>query len=432
MMKFKFTYLRYQLIFWVTLILFVMPTPYLAEANQDAANIQANPDLCSTHLCFTSKADRDEFWQENNCTSKSCQIASNVCDQEEVREGYTLLQIKQRLDKINAGLADPKQSASCASQKPQIDTLINQMTNALISNDVYSDSPQGYLPKGIERIPNNDAAKLAGLHLSPDDLVDEKSKFFASVYYNQNTKQYIVANRGTVFDQALNLFAGDNSVITDVKQALGYPTTQFDTDATNLANNIALAKSRNVVFTGHSLGGGLAALEATIIGGTAMTFDAGGVSNSTLARNNKENKQAKHIDNFYTEGEVLNQIQGKNLKDALACALKNEPIRTNLILSYLAHLAGAPDKDQAMSVPLPRAMGNQNAIPLTTWDAGYYTDDPDSLDSFQNRPGKTNSEQLAQPKTGTCLSDIIREGGYHSMDHVIFGLNYQLSQLLCH
>lgn len=112
--------------------------------------------------------------------------------------------------------------------------------------------------------------------------------------------------------------------------------------------------------------------------------------------------------------------------------MKGDPIKTNLILDYLARLAGAPDKDQAMSLPLPKALGSQNTIPLTTWEAGFYTDDVNSLAWFNNTPGVTNSEKAVQPQTGTCLSDIIREGGYHSMDHVIFGLNYKLTQLLCH
>lgn len=404
----------------------------IGNASQLDNLLNDNSSGCPSGMCYLNKSAMNQFAQANNCNPQTCGISSDACKKKSIKTGYTLLQIKQRLDKINADMENPLKSINCDNDKPNLKQLVNEMTDAFISNNVYTNSgtsTDAPLPKGINRIDNKNSQELSILGLNAGDLKDDGSDFYSSVYYNSNTNQYIIANRGTVPTQALDPFATDNSVITDIRQALGYPTTQYDTNATNLANNIK--KGSNIVFTGHSLGGGLAALEATLARGKAITFDAAGLSTVTLKRDNQKNHKAKNIQNYYTSGEFLHQIQGNSLKNDLSCALENDPIKTNLALDYLAHLAGAPDKNQAMSIPLPTAMGGQNDIPLTSWEAGYYSDNQDTLDWVHNKPGITNSEKKIQPKNGTCFDDILREVTYHSMNNVIHGLNYQISQLLC-
>ncbi|WP_242108539.1 hypothetical protein [Luteimonas aquatica] len=84
-------------------------------------------------------------------------------------------------------------------------------------------------------------------------------------------------------------FAGNtNNEPTDigtiVAQALGADTTQYN-NAISLGRQVESAFGPdNVIYTGHSHGGGLASATAMATGSTAVTFNAAGVSDGTLSR----------------------------------------------------------------------------------------------------------------------------------------------------
>lgn len=207
-------------------------------------------------------------------------------------------------EKLEAQMAQTTDPSKLAQLKQSYQTI----TNALISSDVYNSdgaSNPFLLPPGVSRV--TDPAQLAKLGLKPSDLADDPSGFYSAVYYNENTQQYTVANRGTediIKDGA-----------TDAAQALGMHTTQFE-KAAHLASLIQGAShdgslDGKVVFTGHSLGGGLAAAEALKSGFPAETFNSAGLSQNTCRELHLEpGKASQLIHEVAIRGEIVNLFQG--------------------------------------------------------------------------------------------------------------------------
>lgn len=112
------------------------------------------------------------------------------------------------------------------------------------------------------------------VNIDPSMLEDAGSGFRAAIYQNP-AGQYVVAYAGTNPKEIPDLKA-------DAAQAFGLETKQYD-QAIALAKRAEVAfGDGNVAFTGHSLGGGLAAAASLATGGSAVTFNAAGLSNGTL------------------------------------------------------------------------------------------------------------------------------------------------------
>jgi len=165
---------------------------------------------------------------------------------------------------------------------------------AQMANDVY-DTPQkdaqGNMTTGNQSetdlaaagwkrlVPTADGKSLESanggkLAIDPKTLSDEKTGLTSGIY-TDGKGHYVVAFAGTVTNET-----GD--IRADIEQGAGMSNAQYN-QAIALAKNVNQAAGPgNVAFTGHSLGGGLAATASAATGAPAVTFNAAGVSNETL------------------------------------------------------------------------------------------------------------------------------------------------------
>ncbi|MEO7113022.1 MAG: Mbeg1-like protein [Polyangiaceae bacterium] len=188
-------------------------------------------------------------------------------------------------------------ASQVAGTKPQQ----SDMTFAKLSGDVeakHQKGADGFLPATKQQ--------LAAAGITPSMLQDKQSGFFAAVYTN-GKGDYVVAYRGTQFTSL-------PGPANDVAEGVGFTPRQYR-DAQRLAAKAHSAFGDNLVFTGHSLGGGLAASSAAQTGLTAVTFNASGVNDNTLmsdgvnpatARAQANNGQDR---NYEVTNEILSGLQ---------------------------------------------------------------------------------------------------------------------------
>jgi dienelactone hydrolase len=147
-----------------------------------------------------------------------------------------------------------------------------RMDGDLIGLNLAIGDPSAKLPDGYERAT---PADLAELGLTPDLLTDPNG--FQAEVFRTPDGSYVVAFPGTG--------AGGGAFMPDaVEDAVGGATMSQQTGNV-LRITDALQRSgnaNNVVFTGHSLGGRLAAVAALDTGNAAVTYDAAGVSQATI------------------------------------------------------------------------------------------------------------------------------------------------------
>lgn len=174
----------------------------------------------------------------------------------------------------------PKLATQVAGTQPRVGI---DRPMALMANAAYDDPAAEERVRATQVTPYAQQLSDAGwqrvdpasLGIKSSLLEDpDRSGFRASIFRN-TSGQTVVAFAGTDPSQP-----GD--LKTDGGQGLGVPTTQYQR-AVTLAHQVQDKVGRgNVAFTGHSLGGGLAATAALATGETAVTFNAAGVSNETM------------------------------------------------------------------------------------------------------------------------------------------------------
>jgi len=125
------------------------------------------------------------------------------------------------------------------------------------------------------------------------------------LYENQETGDIVMAFRGS---EPLSL----EDWAEDVEQAFG-DSEQYehaviaarDLQSQLDAYNAEHGTDKQLSFTGHSLGGGLATAAALATGNEAIVFDAAGLSQGTIDKNNLDVSHADKITNFNVEGDIL-------------------------------------------------------------------------------------------------------------------------------
>lgn len=167
--------------------------------------------------------------------------------------------------------------------KPELDLQFAQMSNDSYvlpgsRGDGEKQSIQALEAAGWNRLePVGDHMVDANgntIAIDPSLLENEGSGFRAAIYQNQDG-QYVVAYAGTDPGQMADIGA-------DATQAFGLDTAQYS-QATQLARQAErVFGDGNVAFTGHSLGGGLAAAASLATNASGVTFNAAGLSNDTI------------------------------------------------------------------------------------------------------------------------------------------------------
>lgn len=202
--------------------------------------------------------------------------------------------LQRELDPAQVSRA-PSFDAQVRGQQPRpID-----MKLAEICQSVYDPANSG--PAGWQRL---DTTQLQAAGIDPSMLEDTSTGFRAGIY-SDGQGHYVLA------------FAGSNDGkdwLNNFEQGLGLSAGQYR-EAETVAGLAKDAFGDNLVITGHSLGGGLAAAAAAKYDIAAVTFNAAGVHDDTLRAAGldpaavKQNADAGEIRAYAIDGEILSSLQ---------------------------------------------------------------------------------------------------------------------------
>jgi hypothetical protein len=176
------------------------------------------------------------------------------------------------------------------SPRPPLAELLHAREMAALANDVYCDHGA---PPGFTRLsddPSSLPPRLRGRFHDP-------ASGFDAALYRAPDGTLVLAYRGTEPKEL-------NDWTTDLKQAAGLQSDQYD-EAAYLAHRVqASYPDEKIEITGHSLGGGLAQVASAATGYRATTFNAAGIDDATFARYNVLPSDVKS-QNYTVQGEAL-------------------------------------------------------------------------------------------------------------------------------
>ena len=174
-----------------------------------------------------------------------------------------------------------------------------------------------------------------------------------------NYDRIVIANRGTE-----GFIDPDGAA--DFRQAMGLDARQY-TDAIKLAEKVhdVFGDNYTITTTGHSLGGGLASVQALFLGSTANTFNAAGVHPDTLERYGIDPQSAEtSIHAYYVDGDVLSTIQDSPLPDIGMGLGMSIP---KLFLEIIDEYQDPDAHDFNMGIAyVPEALGQRTKLPAVS------------------------------------------------------------------
>lgn len=196
---------------------------------------------------------------------------------------------------------------------PNLDLAIDM--GLLAGEDIYAESHAELFDNEKSSVYNNEGQKdriaeytrlepkdISTLGLDPTMFNDnDGSGFYAALY--KKGDNYVVAYRGTE--------GKFNDIAEDGLQGVGISSTQYD-KSVRLAEAIKRNpnfNSNNTTITGHSLGGGLAAIGGGVTNFPTYTYNAAGVHDNTLTRNQLERKSMNNVQAYNATDDPLNKAQ---------------------------------------------------------------------------------------------------------------------------
>ncbi|WP_423391484.1 type VI secretion system Vgr family protein [Burkholderia sp. LMG 21824] len=202
---------------------------------------------------------------------------------------------------IAQGLASPDPATRAAATKLASSMKAQQL--AKLADHVYH--PNDPPPTGW-KMATNDPDALKAFGLKPSDF-EKSGSNFGSQMYVPDPKVFGDSMKPTVaFKGTQQLFGEDMS--NNMAQGLGADAPYYRNAVTIGKNIETTGASSGVDFTGHSLGGGLASAAAEASGGSAVTFNAAGLSPETVAQYGGT-AQAANITAYRVDGDILTGLQ---------------------------------------------------------------------------------------------------------------------------
>jgi hypothetical protein len=135
---------------------------------------------------------------------------------------------------------------------------------------------------------------------------DANTGFRAMLYQSKDAQEIVVVYRGV---RRTNIIRDSHTCLS---QGLGFGAATYQ-QAIQLGKAVVEAYGDKVFFTGHSMGGGLAAAASLVANRPAVTFNSAGVHPATLEEFGLDNAtiddRLKSIVNFYVPGEWLSTLQ---------------------------------------------------------------------------------------------------------------------------
>jgi Lipase (class 3) len=182
---------------------------------------------------------------------------------------------------------------------------------ALLGMDVYLDaSNPALLPAGFTALSDAQAeAQFPGFTAR-----DDKSGFYSRVYHDANSGNHVVVNRGTNDASApIGIVRGTPDGRTNWSLLNGNRTHQADLALRN-ARVVDRGTGGHVTFSGHSLGGALASLQATATRAPATVFNPLGLNNDLFAAYHLDRADFdRNVRSYVVDGEpvaLANRVLG--------------------------------------------------------------------------------------------------------------------------
>ena len=225
-------------------------------------------------------------------TTASSQIAANDAAFDSSLDGMTQDQYDKALD-----------FAKLSSQAYDWDDTLAAETGMLLFGGIGDIKNQDFSTDNYSKVGQSDSNAI-------DWWGGQDQGLDYSVFENKETGDTVVSFRGTE-----PLSAED--WVEDVEQAFG-DSEQYE-QAVNMARdmqsqldtyNAENGTDKQLSFTGHSLGGGLATAAALATGNEAVVFDAAGLSQGTIDANNLDVGNANKVTNFNVAGDFLSDHNG--------------------------------------------------------------------------------------------------------------------------